>query len=259
MEEGKASSPCAFDTLLTKNLPHIFEKIFLSLDYNSFKACLGVSKAWKGLLVSESFRRKAKLVFCREILRDELNLWEASRTGNKDVVRKLLLSGTMNVNSVTLDKMPMLYVAAQKGHRDVVKILIDGGADPNKACRDLQTPLHVAAIQGRRDVVLQLIEGGADPNRVDVFGNTPLHLAVRFGRKSVFKPLIEGGADQHKAVGGGKSPMELAEERGYHDIVNMPPEDQEFTPVQFEWTFGVSLFPGFLLLIMFILFIYFHS
>ena len=57
--------PCAFDMLFTRSVPNILEKIFLSLDYNSFKACLEVSKAWKGLLVSESFKRKAKLVFCR--------------------------------------------------------------------------------------------------------------------------------------------------------------------------------------------------
>ena len=28
---------CAFDTLLTRNVPHILEKIFFSLDYKSFQ------------------------------------------------------------------------------------------------------------------------------------------------------------------------------------------------------------------------------
>ena len=32
-----------FDKLLTRNVPHILEKIFLSLDYNTFKKCQEVS------------------------------------------------------------------------------------------------------------------------------------------------------------------------------------------------------------------------
>ena len=42
--------PCAFGTLFTRNVPHILERIFLSLDYYSFNECLNVNKAWNGLL-----------------------------------------------------------------------------------------------------------------------------------------------------------------------------------------------------------------
>ena len=35
-----------FDLLLQKNVQLIREKIFLSLDYDSFKQCLKVSEAW---------------------------------------------------------------------------------------------------------------------------------------------------------------------------------------------------------------------
>ena len=34
----------SFDVLLNKNVPHVLEKIFLSLDYASFKSCLQVSQ-----------------------------------------------------------------------------------------------------------------------------------------------------------------------------------------------------------------------
>ena len=55
------TGPSGFDTLLAKYVPHIFEKIFLSLDYESFKKCLEVNSAWKGLLSAESIKVKAKL------------------------------------------------------------------------------------------------------------------------------------------------------------------------------------------------------
>ena len=59
--------PCAFGTLFTRNVPHILERIFLSLDYYLFNECLKVNKAWNGLLTSESFKVKAKLLFHKEI------------------------------------------------------------------------------------------------------------------------------------------------------------------------------------------------
>ena len=57
----------SFDALLTKNVPHIVEKIFLSLDYKSFKTCRKVSMTWKQLLTSESFQMKEKSVFIMEL------------------------------------------------------------------------------------------------------------------------------------------------------------------------------------------------
>ena len=52
-----------FDTLLSKNVPHILENIFFSLDFESFKACFEVSKTWNTLLKSEMFHKKAQGAF----------------------------------------------------------------------------------------------------------------------------------------------------------------------------------------------------
>ena len=74
------ADPCGFCTLFTKSVPHILEKIFFSLDYESFKKCLEVSTAWKELLTSESFIIRGKMVFREEILKDEKSLTDASGT-----------------------------------------------------------------------------------------------------------------------------------------------------------------------------------
>ena len=41
MDTVKHEGHSAFDTLFTKSVPHIIEKIFFTLDYNSFKICTG--------------------------------------------------------------------------------------------------------------------------------------------------------------------------------------------------------------------------
>ena len=51
MEAGGFTSN--FDKLFSKYVPHIVEKIFLNLDYDSLMACCEVSKAWNELLSSE--------------------------------------------------------------------------------------------------------------------------------------------------------------------------------------------------------------
>ena len=61
-----------FDTLFEKSVPHILERIFFYLDYESFKTCGDVCKVWKDLLTSQTFRRKAKTMFSGEILKAEL-------------------------------------------------------------------------------------------------------------------------------------------------------------------------------------------
>ena len=105
-----------FDTLLTKNVPHIIEKIFLSLDYQSFKRCQVVSNKWSQLLTSDSLKAKAKSVFYGEISEElfdacigecdhddcdcesECDHGDIECEGNADEVKRLLSSGMVDVN-----------------------------------------------------------------------------------------------------------------------------------------------------------------
>ena len=66
------AAACEFDQLFTKTVPHIIEQIFFSMDYESFKQCLEVSKSWNDLLTSKSFLRRGKSAFCEELLREEM-------------------------------------------------------------------------------------------------------------------------------------------------------------------------------------------
>ena len=108
---------CAFEKLFSMSVPHILEKIFFYLDYESYKECLEVSYAWNELLISKSYQKKGKSVFQDELMRDEGKLWiiflekdiphggdPLTRkipisTGNLSEVRKILSSGMLDVNS----------------------------------------------------------------------------------------------------------------------------------------------------------------
>ena len=129
----ESADPCVtvFCTLFTKSVPHILERIFFSLDYESFKKCLEVSTAWKELLTSESFIIRGKMVFREEILRDEKTLPDASGRGKLDKVRNLLSTGMVDVDCADQGwpHPTPLYKAAYCGHEDVIDALLEGGAD----------------------------------------------------------------------------------------------------------------------------------
>ena len=48
-------SPKGFEKLFERNVPHVQEKIFFSLNYDSFKTCGEVCRAWNELMKSESY------------------------------------------------------------------------------------------------------------------------------------------------------------------------------------------------------------
>ena len=199
-----------FDSLFARTRPHILEKIILSLDYNTFKNCLVINKAWKTVLTATSFQKQAKAAFREEILKDEMRLVTNSREGNTDEVRKLLSVGLLDVDCVDRGWTPLQY-ASEKGHKDVVKLLLDKGADPKKADDYENFPLHNAAEDGHKDVVQLLLDRGADPNKAEQDGRTPLHDAAHYGHKDVVQILLNRGSDPDRRDHSGNSALDLAQ------------------------------------------------
>ena len=200
---------CKFDRLLTRNVPHILEKIFFSIDYASFKKCLEVSKSWNDILKTESFLKRGTTLFWEEIHK-ELRL--AAKEGNVDTIISLLSSFQANVNYQGYRKgMTPLHWAAVKGHKDVVLLLLDRGADLNIACEAGATPLYDAAHEGHIDVVRLFLDRGADPNLANLIGVTALHWAVHKGHKELALLLLQKGADPNMATNQGQTPLALVQ------------------------------------------------
>ena len=129
-----------FDLLFKKSVPHILEKIFLDLDYDSFKSCLLVNKTWRNLLTSEPFKNLAKFKF-------EQWLLKAAMAGQADAVHHLLQLGAQ----------PDRFKGKSSG----------------------RTALHWAAILNQIDIVKLLLDAGADPNRRDNYKRSPLYYSGR--------------------------------------------------------------------------------
>ena len=223
MEAGEpACTFYGFDTLLSKNVPHILEKIFFALDYESFKTCHEVSRTWNELLTSASFVTRAKNEFYEDILEDEKKLFTASVEGDAEEVERLLLSGIVDVNcrGGYYSSTP-LYEAADRGNTDVVQLLLERSADPNRADLDGETPLYKAVVKGDLDVVRLLLERGAEPNKSDDRGRTPLHEATRKGHGDVARLLIDGGAELNVADATSQTPLYWAALRGHDEVVQL--------------------------------------
>ena len=224
--EGGKSSNCAFDKLFVRNVPHILENIFFSLDYKSFKTCAEVSKVWAELLVSETFCRKAKSLFQEEILEDEKKLCSESGWGIINEVRRLLSNGLLDVNCVRGDyQSTPLGGAALMGRTEVIKLLLDKRADPNGANNYGWTPLHWAAMSGHKDVVLLLLDRGADINKTDEDGRTPLYWAAddvqQRHTKDMVHVFMQKGADPNTAGTNGRTPLHKAAMNGDKDVIKL--------------------------------------
>ena len=93
MGDSKTMAHSAFDMLLSKSVPHILEKIFFSLDLESFISCGDVSKSWRSLLTSDRFQWMGKSVF-----RIHEELREASSNNHSKKVRQILSCFMVDIN-----------------------------------------------------------------------------------------------------------------------------------------------------------------
>ena len=186
-----AADTSAFSKLFTKNVPQIFEKIFLSLDYTSFRNCHEVCNAWSEVLMTESFKIKIICKYSAEMHKD---LYVASRNGNSKEI-KFLISIGVDVNEKLFLAHTPLITAIILHNNDVVRLLLDAGADPNTGS-NTQTPLRWAIVKGNKEAVKMLLDGGVDPNK-----KSNLYWAAFYTRDNgyavsydILKLLIDGGA-----------------------------------------------------------------
>ena len=209
---------CEFDRLLSISVPHIHEKIFLTLDYQSYKKCPDVCMSWKVLLTSQFFQKRSKLVYCVNI---QIELREAALLGNLSEIKRTLDIFRFDLNFESKYAQSPLNRAALKGHKDVVKFLLDRGAEPNRRSYSGCTPLKWAAWYGHEDVVQLLLERGANPRIADGSGSSPLHLAAQDGRKDIVKLLLDEAADPNAQAQGGLTSLHVAVFGGHREVVQI--------------------------------------
>ena len=252
-----AISRCDFDRLFTISVPHILEKIFFALDFDSFMECSKVCKAWNELYLSELYHRKAEELMiekkcneqrlCTSSLKGDIEevhnlltmgvnpncgspnggpldwsnpLYIAASHRHQHVVEMLLRAGA-NPVKVNVREETMLHWAARYHYGEVVEILLEGGVEIDTANKRGHTPLAIAASKGDDHVVEMLLEAGANPNKEDNNGETPLYGAAFYDHVAVVKLLIVKGADINKANKMGNTPLHISSANGSKSVVKI--------------------------------------
>lgn len=97
---------------------------------------------------------------------------------NRGRVKEILDENPLLVNADFLGTSA-LYLAVNKGKKDIVKLLLDHGADIEAHSKKTsgRTPLHEAVRHGHRDIAKILLDHGANAFAQDKSGKTPLDIA----------------------------------------------------------------------------------
>lgn len=107
----------------------------------------------------------------------EVQLLEASKTGDLDTVQRIVLSNPHTVNCRDLDgrHSTPLHFASGYNRIAIVEFLLENGAEVHASDKGGLVPLHNACSYGHYEVTELLIKHGADVNIADLWKFTPLH------------------------------------------------------------------------------------
>ncbi len=118
----------------------------------------------------------------------------AVRDGQVDQVNCLLEKSCVLVHAkdVDEDQTPLLFLAIENQHAELVQLLLENGADPHVTTRSGWTALGRACSQATPTIVDLLLDHGADLNERDAWGTLPLYGAM--DSQAMLRHLLQRGA-----------------------------------------------------------------
>ncbi|CAI6082842.1 unnamed protein product [Clonostachys chloroleuca] len=142
----------------------------------------------------------------------------AAKLGLASYARDVVLLGDIDPNIPDRDGLTPMWLAASKGHPEMIRVLVAAGANPDQeiASSGLK-PLHEAATHNHHLVVQALLEAGVDPltprtkddsafscgSRTSTMGHTPLMYACHNGHLKtveVFLSFMKDISTVHQAL-----------------------------------------------------------
>ncbi len=186
-------------------------------------ATLAQARDEKGIsaILKAVYYRRKEVVAALLASRIELNIFEASATGQTERVRELVKQDASLANAFSSDGFTPLGLAVFFGHRQTVETLLTAGAEVNTASREAMkvTPLHSAAAAGEVAIARLLIAHGANVNAGQAeSGFTPLHEAAANGDLEFATLLLEHGAKINARMKDGKTPLAFALSRNQNEM-----------------------------------------
>jgi ankyrin repeat protein len=153
--------------------------------------------------------------------RHDLDIFEASATGDLERVKTLLSDHPELANAVALDGFQPLGLASFFGHYEVARFLVERRAEINSPSRNPQKvmPLHSAAASRSLEIARLLLEHGADPDARQNDDFTPLHEAAANGQLEMVSLLLAHGADVNLSQKSGRTALSFAQNAGHQEVV----------------------------------------
>jgi ankyrin repeat protein len=145
----------------------------------------------------------------------------ATSEGDTETVARMLDEDPRLLTTMWAGDYPLLALAAEDGHPDIVKLLLERGADVNTSTISGFSALHLAADFRHEEVVSLLLSSGADVYRRDVGGWTALMYASHRGLLAVVRLLLRsmGGRGVDGRHIQGFTALYRACSRGHADVV----------------------------------------
>ena len=150
----------------------------------------------------------------------------AARNGHEAIIKLLLETNRIDVNSRDKHNRTALSWATLKGHETIVKLLLETNKidlNSGNICPDGQTPLSWAVRNGRNAIVKLLLETNkTDVSSRDYENRTPLSWAAINGHEAIVKVLLETNQinvdvrDKYD-----RTPLWWAASEGYETIVKL--------------------------------------
>ena len=226
--------------------PHLSEKIFSKLNYQSLVTCREVSKTWNDSIeVEKSSYLKIIKGYTKcsdELLEEILNNFKAPII-LVSILNKIFSNfpkGTTQHQQYFKWGNTPLHIAAGSGHLAAYNLIMENVGDknpiginlvpmkilgvkkPNQLRTDIHTeytPLHLAAINGHFSICKLIIENVVEKNPLNKYMFTPLHAAAANGNYSIFQMIIESiqGNRNPKDILG-ITPLQIASAYGHFDI-----------------------------------------
>jgi ankyrin repeat protein len=148
----------------------------------------------------------------------------AAMNGHEAVVRLLLETGQVDINSRNNSGWTPLFWAAVNGHEAVVRLLLDTGkAEINSRDNDGRTPLSRAAVNRNEAVIRLLLDTGkAKINSRDNGGWTALSWAAVDGHEAIIRLLLDTGkAEINSRDNSGWTLLSWAAAYGHEAVVRL--------------------------------------
>ncbi|CAL8109091.1 unnamed protein product [Calicophoron daubneyi] len=136
-------------------------------------------------------------------------IYLAACRGHTEVVN-YLLSHSADIHIPNKEHKSPLYISAYFGYLEITNALLRHGAQVDQTDSHRKTPLYVATYHGRSEIVDLLLDAGANVNAADKNGKTPLYIAVLHGHLALAQKLLNAGASVNRVDREGLGPLHMA-------------------------------------------------